>query len=37
VKPSRPATPLWRRLMLVAMAPFYGFFVVRSVAQLIGT
>jgi hypothetical protein len=27
--------PMWRRLMLVAMALFYGFFVVRSVATLL--
>jgi len=33
--PAHVRPPMWRRLMLVAMALFYGFFVVRSFATLI--
>lgn len=33
--PAHVRPPMWRRLMLVAMALFYGFFVVRSVATLV--
>jgi hypothetical protein len=35
--PAHVRPPMWRRLMLVAMALFYGFFVVRSFATLIGS
>ncbi|NOT44054.1 MAG: Nramp family divalent metal transporter [Acidobacteria bacterium] len=34
--PSHVRPPMWRRVMLVAMAIFYGFFVVRSFATLVG-
>ena len=34
--PAHVQPPMWRRLMLVAMALFYGFFVVRSFATLVG-
>jgi hypothetical protein len=35
--PAHVRPPAWRRVMLVAMALFYGFFVVRSFATLIGS
>jgi len=33
--PEHVRPPMWRRVMLVAMALFYGFFVVRSFATFL--
>jgi hypothetical protein len=33
--PTQIRPPMWRRVMLVAMTLFYGFFVVRSFATLL--
>jgi hypothetical protein len=33
--PAHVRPPMWRRVMLVAMAVFYGFFVVRSFSTLL--
>jgi hypothetical protein len=34
--PEHVRPPMWRRAALVAMALFYGFFVVRSFGTLLG-
>ena len=34
--PEHIRPPMWRRVALVAMALFYGFFVTRSVGALLG-
>jgi hypothetical protein len=34
--PEHVRPPMWRRAALVAMAIFYGFFVVRSFGALLG-